>query len=66
VIEQVLEPGNEPSWGKMLDVQMLVLNAGGRERERAEYAFLLSAAGLSLLRVIPTSAGPSIIEAAAI
>jgi hypothetical protein len=65
VIEQLLEPGNEPSWGKMLDVQMLVLSAGGRERRQAQYAALLASAGLRVLRIIPTTAGPSIIEATA-
>ena len=65
VIEQLLEPGNEPSWGKMLDVQMLVLSAGGRERQLANYETILASAGLRVLSVIATAAGPSIIEAAA-
>ena len=63
VIEYVLAPGNAPSWGKMLDLQQLVLSAGGRERTEAEYAGLLAAAGFKLERLIPTSAGASLIEA---
>ena len=47
----------------MLDLQQLVLSAGGRERSEAEYAGLLAAAGFKLERVIPTSSGPSLIEA---
>jgi hypothetical protein len=64
VIEHVLAPGNEPSWSKLLDLQMLVLTAGGRERSETEYATLLGSAGLALQRVIPTGAGVSLIEAA--
>jgi hypothetical protein len=45
VIEHVLAPGNAPSWGKMLDLQQLVLSNGGRERSEAEYASLLQSAG---------------------
>ena len=63
VIEHVLAPGNAPSWGKMLDLQQLVLSAGGRERSESEYAVLLAAAGFELERVIPTASGPSLIEA---
>jgi hypothetical protein len=37
----------------------------GRERTEAEYASLLSAADLKLDRVIPTTAGASILEATA-
>ena len=63
IIEHVLAPGNAPSWGKMLDLQQLVLSTGGRERSEAEYANLLAAAGFKLERVIPTSSTASLIEA---
>jgi hypothetical protein len=63
IIEHVLAPGNEPSWGKMLDLQQLVLSAGGRERSEGEYASLLAATGFRLERVIPTSSTASLIEA---
>jgi hypothetical protein len=62
VIEHVLAPGNAPSWGKMLDLQQLVLSDGGRERSEAEYASLLQSAGFKLSRVIPTSSTASLIE----
>ena len=62
VIELVLPEGNEPSFGKLLDVHMLVM-ASGRERTEREYRALLQAGGFALARVIPTSAGSSIIEA---
>jgi O-methyltransferase domain len=63
IVEHVLARGNAPSWGKMLDLQQLVLSAGGRERTEEEYAQLLSAAGFKLERVIPTSSTASLIEA---
>jgi hypothetical protein len=63
IIEHVLAPGNEPSWGKMLDLQQLVLSAGGRERSKGEYASLLAATGFRLERVIPTTSTASLIEA---
>jgi hypothetical protein len=61
VVGQVLPPGNEPSFGKWLDLHMLVLQTG-RERTAAEYRALLEAAGFELTRVLPTSAGASIVE----
>lgn len=54
VIEQVLPSGNEPSFGKLIDLEMLVC-AYGRERTANEFDSLFSAAGFELTRVIPTS-----------
>lgn len=63
IVVHILAPGNEPSWGKMLDLQQLVLTNGGRERSEEEYANLLTAAGFKLERVILTSSTASLIEA---
>ena len=60
VVDNVISPGNEPSWGKLLDIQMLII--GGRERTKEEFAALFSAAGLKLTRVIPTKCPLSIVE----
>jgi O-methyltransferase domain len=54
-------PGNEPHFGKSLDLTMLVL-LGGRERTEAEYRTLLDAAGFGLTNVVPTRSPVSIIE----
>jgi hypothetical protein len=62
VVELVLPPGEEPFFGKWLDLHMLVM-AGGRERTAAEYDALFRPAGLALARVIPTPPGPSVVEA---
>jgi len=62
VIERVIPPGNEPFAGKMVDITMLVMT-GGRERTAEEYSRLLSSAGLTLARIVPTSSGSSVVEA---
>ena len=62
VVELVLPAGDEPFFGKWLDLHMLVL-LGGRERTAAEYDTLFRAAGFKLARVVPTPPGPSVVEA---
>jgi hypothetical protein len=64
IIEWVIPPANEPSFGKFLDLTMMV-QLTGRERTEAEYRALLEQAGLHIARIIPTGVGPSIIEAVA-
>ena len=63
VVETVIPPGDTPSFGKLLDLNMLV-RTGGRERTEAEYGALFAAAGFELIRVIPTSTPVCVIEAA--
>jgi SAM-dependent methyltransferase len=60
VVETVIPSGNEPCFGKWLDLMMLVV--GGRERTREQYGDLFSAAGLRLTRVVPTAHEVSVIE----
>ena len=60
LIEWVLKPSNEPDFGKLLDLNMLVV-LPGRERTEGEFRDLYAAAGFRLTRIIPT-AGVSIIE----
>jgi len=60
VVESVIPPASEPSFGKWLDLMMLVV--GGRERTEAEYRRLFSEAGLTLSRVVPTAHEVSVIE----
>jgi len=60
-IESVITPGNEASWAKFLDLQMLVMT-GGRERTEEEYRQLFAAAGLRLTRTIPTDGEASLLE----
>jgi copper chaperone CopZ len=62
VVDCVIQPGNEFSPSKFLDVQMLIF-PGGRERTEPEFRALLAAAGWKLTRIIPTAAVDSIVEA---
>lgn len=64
VAENVIPPGNRPNWGKLLDINMLVVT-GGKERTREEFRDLLARAGLRLRRVVPTASPLSLLEAAA-
>jgi ubiquinone/menaquinone biosynthesis C-methylase UbiE len=62
LVEMVIAPGNEPHFGKIQDLEMLVA-PGGRERTEAEYRKLLAEAGFKLTRIIPTKSPMSIVEA---
>ena len=63
IIETVMPPGNEYHHAKFLDMNMLVLTEGGRERTEGEYRILLDEAGFSLARVVPTASQVSVVEA---
>lgn len=62
LIEHVIQPGNAPQYGKLLDLMMLTL-LGGRERTATEWEALLNAAGFQLAQIVPTQANVSVIEA---
>ena len=61
VVESVIPPGNEPFFGKLLDMTMLVI-PGGQERTEAEYRSLFGKADFRLTRIVPTQADVSVIE----
>lgn len=61
LVEIVIPPPGEPSPGKLLDLEMLVI-CDGKERTEAEYRTLLASAGFRLTRVVPTDAPVSIVE----
>jgi hypothetical protein len=63
IIESVLQPGNEPHFGKILDLEMIAITEGGCERTEAEFAALLDATGFRLARVVPSDAPTSVVEA---
>ncbi|HKP64414.1 MAG TPA: methyltransferase [Polyangiales bacterium] len=63
VIESIVAPGDQADRVKWLDLEMLVLTPGGRERTAEEYARLLRCAGLRLNRTIRTHGRRDIIEA---
>jgi len=47
----------------LLDLEMLVMTAGGRERTHSEFAKLLSDTQFRLVRSVPTASPVSIFEA---
>ncbi len=61
--EIVLPEGPAPSMGKLADLEMLVMTAGGRQRTEAELRALLGRAGLRLTRTIPSTSMVSLVEA---
>ncbi len=65
ILEQVIPPGNDPAPGKLLDLNMLVMTEGGRERTPAAYAELLERAGLRLAGIHPTPSPVAVVEAVA-
>jgi SAM-dependent methyltransferase len=63
IVDSVVPAGNVPHYGKLLDLEMLVLTPRGRERTKAEFIRLLRGAGFRLSRVIATDSPFSIVEA---
>jgi hypothetical protein len=62
IMEIVLGPANQPTWGHVQDLIMLAC-ADGMERTQRQYADLLSIAGLRLDRVVQTPSDLSILVA---
>ncbi len=61
VLESVIPPGNDPRFGKLLDLNMLVV-PGGLERTEAEYRELFAQADFRLHRIVPTVTEASVVE----
>ena len=49
IVESLLLPGNLRDGARLIDLEMLVLTGGGRERSKPEFRRLLSQAGLRLV-----------------
>ncbi|BAZ23677.1 O-methyltransferase family 2 [Kalymmatonema gypsitolerans NIES-4073] len=62
LVERIIPPGNEPFWGKFLDIHMLIAISGGRERTKMEYEALFEASGFKLSKIITTKSNVSVIE----
>jgi hypothetical protein len=61
--EQVLDPRPIPSPGKLLDIEMLAMTVGGKERTADEFSDLFASAGLRLVRIVETGTPVCIVEA---
>jgi hypothetical protein len=62
VCEMVVPEDFGPAPAKMLDIEMLVMTVGGKERTIEEFGSLFSSADLRLGRVVPTKTPICIIE----
>jgi hypothetical protein len=62
LLDSVLEPGNAPDFGKIIDLEMMVM-PGGRERTAEEFRGLFASAGFALTRIVRTESPLSIVEA---
>lgn len=61
IVEMVIPAPNQPSVGKLLDLEMLVIS-GGRERTAPEFRELLGKSGFKLSRIISTKESICVIE----
>ena len=62
LLESVLQAGDQPDLGKLIDLEMLMM-PGGKERSEAEFAALFKSAGFTLTRIVPTKSPLSVVEA---
>jgi C-methyltransferase len=63
LIESPMSESDGPDRLEWLDLEMLVLTSGGRERTATEYGQLLQSAGFRMLGITPTSGSRSVIQA---
>jgi O-methyltransferase domain/Dimerisation domain len=61
VLDHVIEPGNNFSPAKFLDLQMLLF-PGGMERTEKQFSALFAASGWRLNRIVPTPNGEAVVE----
>jgi hypothetical protein len=66
LVEMVVPEGDAFSPAKWMDLNMLAMTPGGRERTEGEYSVLLQKAGYELKRVVPSQGPVSVIEGIAV
>jgi hypothetical protein len=62
LLENMVEADNQPSPAKFLDINMLLMTEGGRERSSAEYRKLFADAGFELTHIVPTPSRICVLE----
>jgi hypothetical protein len=63
VVEAIVPEGNEPSFAKLIDLEMMHATSGGVQRTEKEFVRLFAETGFSLRRIVPTASMASVIEA---
>jgi len=62
ISEAIIPAGNDAAYAKLIDLHMLVMTHGGKERTQEEYRELLSESGWTYTRVVPTTSPFSLVE----
>ena len=62
VCDMVVSDDPGPTPAKLLDIEMLVMTVGGKERTEEEYRKLYESCGFRLTRIVPTKVEVSVIE----
>jgi hypothetical protein len=62
LLEAVIQAGNAPDLGKLMDLEMLMM-PGGRERTADEFRALFAKSGFEMTRIVPTKSPLNVIEA---
>ena len=62
IVEMIIPENNRFSYGKLIDIQMMISMREGLERTRKEYEQLFIGSGMALNKIIPTIAPFSIME----
>jgi len=62
LLDSVLQRGNEPDFGKVIDLEMLAM-PGGKERTAEEFEALFAKAGFVLTQIVRTESPLCVIEA---
>lgn len=63
IVEQIVTDRPESTMVKLVDLEMLAMTHGGRERSEEEFASLLAEAGFRLVRIVATQSPVAVIEA---
>lgn len=63
LIETIIKADNKPSFGKFVDLQMMIGTQGGKERTKDEFMTLLTSAGFRFTKIINNATPFSFIEA---
>jgi hypothetical protein len=63
VIELDLPPGNQPHFGKYVDMNVMLQTEGGYQRSEEDHRSLFAESGFRLTRVVPTTSAFSVTEA---
>ncbi len=63
VVGYPIQPGDDPAFGKLMDLEMLVGGGAGAQRTEDEYRAILTSAGFEFTRIVPLASCASIVEA---